>query len=75
MKLGAMAAVVLSVFWLNNGIAQVSPSVKGVKPGVITAEPLNKAGTYLPPQIPSDSAEHFVFGQTPVAKQGYRRHR
>ncbi len=46
-------AMALSVYALHDGFAQVSPNAKGVKPGVLMAEPLNKGGTYCHLQFPA----------------------
>jgi hypothetical protein len=52
LKLVIVLAMALSIFGLNDSSAQVS-GVKGVKPGVISAEPLNKAGTFCHLKFPA----------------------
>jgi len=46
-------ATVLSIWGLSSVSAQVSPRAKGVKPGVIFAEALNKGGTYCHLHFPA----------------------
>ena len=46
-------AIALSGYALNNSWAQVSPAAKGVKPGVVFAEPINKSGTYCHLKYPA----------------------
>jgi hypothetical protein len=48
----AVATALLLGYALNNVSAQVS-GVKGVKPGVISAVPMNKAGTYCHLKFPA----------------------
>ncbi|HVO94832.1 MAG TPA: hypothetical protein VMT22_18415 [Terriglobales bacterium] len=51
-KLALAVAVALSLYGSNVVLAQVS-GVKGVKPGVISAVPLNKAGTFCHLKFPA----------------------
>jgi hypothetical protein len=52
LKLVVVVAMALSIFALNDGSAQVS-GVKGVKPGVISAQALNKEGTFCHLRFPA----------------------